>query len=255
MDLGTALFLSVILVLVVLNAKFRKVFLWSAGIAVALAAVSFAGYYVYNSYEARVEEKRQEVAAAKRLAEREVAVKACLARFNALPPGIPPPPPGFTPIPNTFDTAACEADTDAQPETPDPAKVTCGLLVDLHPDWYFVDGFGHCTLKPKKEARAKPQPTPTAPVLFHYGNDKSSVTSDRNKDAFCNSDNRKVGDVFKYELSPIIFTKSTVADRRLFQPTKRLSKHWKRGTNLLPRCSMRRASHDGDHAHHSFWLS
>jgi hypothetical protein len=66
-----------------------------------------------------------------------------------------------------------------------------------------VDGFGHCTLKPKKEAhREKPQPTQTEPVLFHYGNDKSSVTTDRNKDAFCNSDNRKVGDVFKYEISP-----------------------------------------------------
>ena len=57
MDLGTALFLSTILVLVVLNAKFRKFFFWFAGIAVVLGAISFAGIYLYDAHQARLAAK------------------------------------------------------------------------------------------------------------------------------------------------------------------------------------------------------
>ncbi|HSY33930.1 MAG TPA: hypothetical protein VLA42_18260 [Verrucomicrobiae bacterium] len=44
------------------------------------------------------------------------------------------------------------------------------------------------------ETKPQPAPTPTVPVFFHYG----TVTPNENyKDAFCNSDNQKVGDVFR----------------------------------------------------------
>jgi hypothetical protein len=57
MTLGTASFLSVVLLLIVFHAQFRKVFLRFAGIAVVLVGVSCAGYYLYNSYEAHVAAK------------------------------------------------------------------------------------------------------------------------------------------------------------------------------------------------------
>jgi hypothetical protein len=42
----------------------------------------------------------------------------------------------------------------APPPVEDSERKTCGLMVKLHPDWYLVDGFGHCTLKPYKKISA-----------------------------------------------------------------------------------------------------
>jgi|SRR6516225_535424 hypothetical protein len=56
MNLGEALFASVVLILAVYNARFRKALLWFVVVAVAVAAVGGAGWYGYSRWQAYKEE-------------------------------------------------------------------------------------------------------------------------------------------------------------------------------------------------------
>jgi hypothetical protein len=53
-SIGTAIFCSVVLVLLVINKPFRKVMAWIAGIAAVLAILVGAGYRLYLKYQDRV---------------------------------------------------------------------------------------------------------------------------------------------------------------------------------------------------------
>ena len=97
MSIGIAIFASVVLLLVVYHKTFRKVAFWTAGITVALMGVSYGGYYLYNSYEAHAEEKRQH-------AEHDVAVKACQGRF-----------PHVSSSDDEISARICGTDSNAQP--------------------------------------------------------------------------------------------------------------------------------------------
>jgi hypothetical protein len=50
-SIGTAIFCSVVLVLLVINKPFRKVMAWIAGIGAILAAVGAGGYWVYLKHQ------------------------------------------------------------------------------------------------------------------------------------------------------------------------------------------------------------
>jgi hypothetical protein len=57
MTLGAALLASVVLILLVYNEKFRKVFFWLAGISAGLLGVYFLGAYLYQHHKEKVEAK------------------------------------------------------------------------------------------------------------------------------------------------------------------------------------------------------
>jgi len=64
MSLGTAIFASVVLILIVFNKPFRKFFFWFAGIAVVLAGVAYLGWFVYSRHLEHIREAEQQRIAA-----------------------------------------------------------------------------------------------------------------------------------------------------------------------------------------------
>jgi len=53
-SIGTAIFCSVVVVLLVINKPFRKVMAWIAGIGSVLAILVGAGYWLYLKYQDHV---------------------------------------------------------------------------------------------------------------------------------------------------------------------------------------------------------
>jgi hypothetical protein len=78
MNLGEALFASVVLVLAVYHKGFRKVLLWTVAVAVALALLAAACYFGYDRYttwQADREAQRQKAVIAE-------GIKACMLRLG-----------------------------------------------------------------------------------------------------------------------------------------------------------------------------
>jgi hypothetical protein len=152
MSIGIAIFASVVLVLLVYNKPFRKVFFWIAGISAVIGALIVAGVYLSDRHTAKVEAKRQ-------AEQHAAAVKACIARL---------------PVYNPIDNALCDIDVNTQPalkvvdsaNVVDTEKVTCDLLRENAPNDYLFDGFGHCTPKHKTSA---PKIMATIRTSDHFG--------------------------------------------------------------------------------------
>ena len=58
-SLGLAIFASVVLILLVYNRPFRRVFTWVAGTLTGLAVVGALGWYVYGRYQTYAQAKRR----------------------------------------------------------------------------------------------------------------------------------------------------------------------------------------------------
>jgi hypothetical protein len=97
MTLGVALFASVVLILLVYNKPFRKVFFWLAGICVVGYGLFLGGVFLYDYHEVKSAERKT----AQQAAEQEKAISKCMKRF---------------PNGNLIDTALlCDKNPDAAP--------------------------------------------------------------------------------------------------------------------------------------------
>jgi hypothetical protein len=77
-SIGTAIFCSVVLVLLVMNKPFRKVMAWIAGISIVLAILAGAGYWLYLKYQDHV----AKVEAEKWAAGKPARVAECMQRYK-----------------------------------------------------------------------------------------------------------------------------------------------------------------------------
>jgi hypothetical protein len=77
-SIGTAIFCSVVLVLLVINKPFRKVMAWIAGIGAVLAILACAGYWLYLKYQDHV----AKVEAEKWAAGKSARVVECMQRYR-----------------------------------------------------------------------------------------------------------------------------------------------------------------------------
>lgn len=79
MTLGTALFASVLLVLLVYHAQFRKVFFWIAGVSAVAGGLYFLGTYVYEHHKEKI-----------RAAEQQKSIDSCVLRLTGIDPNHKP---------------------------------------------------------------------------------------------------------------------------------------------------------------------
>jgi hypothetical protein len=77
-SIGTAIFCSVVLILLVLNKPFRKVMAWIAAISGALAALAGGGYWLYLRHQ----DHMAKVQAEKWAAEKPTRVSDCMKRYR-----------------------------------------------------------------------------------------------------------------------------------------------------------------------------
>jgi hypothetical protein len=130
MNLGEALFASVVLVLAVYHKGFRKVLLWTGAVAAALALLAAACYFGYDRYttwQADREAQRQKAAIEK-------GVQACMLRLNT-----PMPKAETTPdsLPKDYfnNLTACQAYPDLGISPPPrgffPDSLPAGYMLDL----------------------------------------------------------------------------------------------------------------------------
>lgn len=129
MSLGAAVFASVVLVLAVYHKGFRKVLLWTSGIAAVLSLLCVGCYFAYNRYEtwqADREAQKQKVVIEK-------GVTLCMARL-----GTPMPTKGRAPdfFPKDYfnNLNACQSYPDLDIPTPPP-----GFVPDTLPAGYMLD--------------------------------------------------------------------------------------------------------------------
>jgi hypothetical protein len=109
MNIGFWIFLSVLLVLAVFRADFRRFLLWALAVGVVLAGLAFGGVYTYDRYKAH----QQQMLAKKTETERQKAIGSCLKRF--FPNIDPATTPGTLPS-NWFDVVySCTIDPSAEP--------------------------------------------------------------------------------------------------------------------------------------------
>src|ERR1700674_3310721 len=73
MSLGIAIFASVVLILLVYNQQFRKIFFWIAGVGAVLTGLVL-GMYLYRIHKEKV--------AVAETAKQKIRVQACLDRFS-----------------------------------------------------------------------------------------------------------------------------------------------------------------------------
>jgi hypothetical protein len=78
-SIGTAIFCSVVLVLLVINKPFRKVMAWVAGVGVVLAILVGAGYWLYLKHQDHV----AKVEAEKWAAGKPARVAECIQRYRS----------------------------------------------------------------------------------------------------------------------------------------------------------------------------
>lgn len=129
MSLGLAVFASVVLVLAVYHKGFRKVVLWTGGVAAALALLAVACYFGYERYSTWQADRE----AQKQKAMTEKGVNACMLRL-----GTPMPTKGTTPdfFPKDYfnNLTACQAYPDLDIPSPPP-----GFVPDSLPPGYMLD--------------------------------------------------------------------------------------------------------------------
>jgi hypothetical protein len=87
-SIGLAIFASVVLILAVYHTGFRKVVLWTGGIALALAVLCVVVYFAHDWYATRKAEAQKKIEDAKAAQERKAGTDACLKRLGA-PTGTP----------------------------------------------------------------------------------------------------------------------------------------------------------------------
>src|SRR5216683_4098012 len=131
MSLGIAIFASVVLILLVYNQQFRKVFFWIAGVGAAVTGLIVFGVYLYRIHKEKVAEAET--------AKQKIRVQACWDRF-------PKPAENYYVDANgnrmdTFDVIAeCDKSPDTQP-------LTAGTWLDYQPKAKTLVIHGGDTLK------------------------------------------------------------------------------------------------------------
>jgi hypothetical protein len=171
MTLGAWIFAAVVLVLVVINAPFRKFFLRAAGVLAILAVVAGLGWYVWDKHEQHVAEASRKAYEA----EHQKLVDACVARFGQVEK-----------MADVFTKVACEENPDAQPQ-PQPVALDFSKSI------------------PVEKAKPKPKPEPTNYEV--RVNDGSYVKDGRREQGYVeykcvNTDTGEVNKSVEMQVSP-----------------------------------------------------